>query len=80
MMFVIFLWIFFLVVGALILYWIITSAINYSVIGAIHEERRHSAKIQADQHKEIMAQMHEMRLLMREQNELLKTIASRSDA
>jgi len=78
-MLAIFLWIFSLVVGALILYWIITSAINYSVIAAIHEDRRHSSKIQADQHKEMMTQMHDMRLLMREQNELLKEIASRAN-
>lgn len=76
-MLAILLWLFSLIIGGLILYWIINSAINYSVIASLNEELRHMASDQKQQQREMMAQMREMQLLMREQNDLIKGMSSK---
>jgi len=76
-MFVLLLWVLSLVLGAVLLYWIITSAINFSAVGELHNKLSYMKNQQSSQHSELMIQLREMQLLMKEQNELLREFAYR---
>ena len=76
-MLAILLWLLSLVLGAVLLYWIITGAINFSAVASIRNKLSSMKNQQSSQHTELMRQMREMQLLMKEQNELLREFAYR---